>query len=302
MSNQLIPLESVDANELIADPKTLEDLLADIKAHATDFEPDASTPAGRQKIGSQARIVSSSKVVIENALKALTDDIVKRKKLIDKYRKISREFCDELRDEILVPRDEWQAEEEARLEALALKAEIAADEEDAYAMDDLFNRERKVREHEERIEAERLEAEQKEREEREETERKEEEERIRKEAEDKARQDAEDEIQRQTQLAEKAEQDRKDAEERAEREKQEAIEEEQRKAREEADRVERERLRRIEDEEREAQQRAADRENRRKVNRSIVAALVKGGVSERAAKSAVTLIASGKIPSVSIRY
>ena len=69
-----------------------------------------------------------------------------------------------------------------------------------------------------------------------------------------------------------------------------------------ADRLERDRLRLIADNEREAQARAADTENRRKVNNSIVDALVAGGVSRKAAIAVVTLVSSGKVPAMAIRY
>jgi len=298
----LIPIENVNAVEIFHDEKTLQSLLSEIRKTATDFEPDISTVTGRQFIASQARKVAISKGVIDSAGKSLTEDWFKRKKIVDAGRKIARDTLDLLRDEIRQPLTDWETEEKAKAKALALQAEIAADENDAYAMDDLFEREKKVREHEERIEAERLEAERKETEAREESERKSNEERIRKEAEDKARQDSEAEIQLLRDEAERAENERIEASLKAEREHDEALKRERQEAKDEAERKEKHRLWLIEEKEREAQVRAADRENRRKVNKSIVKALVEGGVSHRAAVSAVTLIASGKIQNVSIRY
>jgi len=307
--NELIPIEEVNALEVFQSEKTIMHLVDAIRESATDFDPDVSTPAGRKEIAAQAYKVSKSKTVIDKAGKSLTDEWFKKKKIVDAGRRAARDALDELRDEIRRPLTEWEAEEERKAQELARQAEMLADEEEAYARNDLIDREAAVKAAEEKLEAERLERERKEAEAREEEARKEQEEQIRKEAEEQARKDAEDEIQRQKELAEEAERQciaaeerEKEAEKQAELDKEKAIEEEQRKAREEAERKERERIEREEEVQREAQARAADRENRRKVNRAIVGALVEGGVSTTAAQKAVTLIASGKVPAVSIRY
>lgn len=311
--NQLIPLEKVNALEVFGSEETIQILIDRIREAAVDFDPDVSTPAGRKIIAAQARKVATSKGVIDSAGKALTEDWFKKKKVVDAGRRFARESLDALRDEIRAPLTEWEAEEKRKLEEIALKAEIEADEIEAHERNDFLDREARVlaleakleREENERQEKARLEAEEKARLEREE--------KLRQEAEEIARQDASDEIQREKDAREqaerdriaaeeKAEQDKKDAAEKAEREQREAVERAEQNARDEADRLERERIRREEDEQREAQARAADRENRRTINRAAVEALVQGGVSKTSATKAVTLIASGHIPSISIRY
>lgn len=149
---------------------------------------------------------------------------------------------------------------------------------------------------------------------------KEREEQIAREAEERARREAEAKAQAEREEAARREaQARADAE-RAEREKQEAIErQKQAEARAEAERLaaeqrakeaaeaarraEIERQRR-EKEEAEAEQRRreADREHRAAINRTALQAFIDGGMPEACAKQAVTLIAKGAIPAVTINY
>jgi len=149
---------------------------------------------------------------------------------------------------------------------------------------------------------------------------KEREEQIAREAEERARREAEAKAQAEREEAARREaQARADAE-RAEREKQEAIErQKQAEARAEAERLaaeqrakeaaeaarraEIERQRR-EKEEAEAEQRRreADREHRAAINRTALQAFIEGGMPEDCAKQAVTLIAKGAIPAVTINY
>lgn len=136
--------------------------------------------------------------------------------------------------------------------------------------------------------AERAEVERKAREEREAAERKQ------REAEQKARQEKEAAAAREAGLkrqAEKAEQDRKDAEERAVR-----------AAAEERARIEKKQADDAEAARREAERREADKVHKTKINRAALAALVEGGVPEKAAKQAIQLIAKKAVPHVSIAY
>ena len=224
--------------------------------------PDVTTKKGRDRIGSLARMVGSSKTAIEKPgreyLKRLKEAV---KPAEEELRVFTRE-CDVIRDAILKPRDEWEAEQERikaeeemnawHTEALEmnirfdqeLAAKFEADHEMALLMNKDIDRERadKAAEDErQRIaheeELKRKAAEQ-----------------AKREAEEKAERERAESARRETELklkAEQAERDRvaaeqkaerekKEAAERAEREKQEAIVAEQRKAQEEADRVRRE--------------------------------------------------------------
>ncbi|MFB6449293.1 hypothetical protein ACFDR1_16895, partial [Bradyrhizobium sp. 1AS5L] len=52
----------------------------------------------------------------------------------------------------------------------------------------------------------------------------------------------------------------------------------------------------------ETEKREADTKHRAKVNNAAVAALVKGGIAEEAAKAVITLIAKRQVPAISISY
>ncbi|HAW2802593.1 TPA: hypothetical protein JZF57_004569 [Escherichia coli] len=282
--------------------------------------PDVTTKKGRDRIGSLARMVGSSKTAIEKPgreyLKRLKEAV---KPAEEELRVFTRE-CDAIRDAILKPRDEWEAEQERikaeeamnamHAEALVMNESIdlqraiqfEADHEMALLMNKDFDRDREEqrrlaeqaqREHEERIKREaaeqaRRDAEAKHKAEIEAA--------ARREAEEKAR-------------AELAERQRIEAEQRAAREKQDAIAEEKRKAQEEADRIKREaeakEKARLAEEQRKAEEearRAADKEHRRTVNRRVIADLIHQGIPEEFAQKALLAIAGGKVQDAHIKY
>ncbi len=122
--------------------------------------PDVTTKKGRDRIGSLARMVGSSKTAIEKPgreyLKRLKEAV---KPAEEELRVFTRE-CDAIRDAILKPRDEWEAEQERikaeeemnalHAEALVMNeefdrqraAQIEADHEMALLMNDKFDRDR----------------------------------------------------------------------------------------------------------------------------------------------------------------
>lgn len=80
--------------------------------------PDVTTKKGRDRIGSLARMVGSSKTAIEKPgreyLKRLKEAV---KPAEEELRVFTRE-CDAIRDAILKPRDDWELAEESRKQAL----------------------------------------------------------------------------------------------------------------------------------------------------------------------------------------
>lgn len=122
--------------------------------------PDVTTKKGRDRIGSLARMVGSSKTAIEKPgreyLKRLKEAV---KPAEEELRVFTRE-CDAIRDAILKPRDEWEAEQERikaeeamnamHAEALEMNkdfdrqraAQIEADHEMALLMNKDFDRDR----------------------------------------------------------------------------------------------------------------------------------------------------------------
>ncbi|EPU4947612.1 hypothetical protein [Enterobacter hormaechei] len=283
--------------------------------------PDVTTKKGRDRIGSLARMVGSSKTAIEKPgreyLKRLKEAV---KPAEEELRVFTRE-CDAIRDEILKPRDEWEAEQERikaeeamntlHAEALVMNeefdrqraAQIEADHEMALLMNDKFDRDREEqrrlaeqaqREHEERLKQEaaeqaRRDAEAKHKAEIEAA--------ARREAEEKAR-------------AELAERQRIEAEQRAAREKQEA---EARAEREKAAAVEAERLKakqaeekRLAEEKRIADEQAkreADVKHRKTVGTNIVNALTSHtSLTREQAIEVLTALKDGLIPCAKIHY
>ncbi len=312
-TNQLIPIESVNALELFTKEGQLEDLLNKIGDYVVPIIFDTETAEGRKDCKALAYKIARSKTTIENAGKELVSDWKAKAKVVDLKRKQSRDFLTELQTTIRKPLTEYELEQERLAQAAAQKAEMEACELEAYAENELFDREAKVSETEARIAAEQAERDRIEAERKAEEDWLEVQESIRKEAAEAAKREAAEAIERAAKEKEEAERHAKEqavraeadrivAAERAEREKQAAIEREQKRAKDEADRLEHERLRLVEEKEQETRRRAADKENQRSVNNAIVKALVKGGVTEKIAKAVVILIASGKVPSLSIQY
>lgn len=293
--------------------------------------PDVTTKKGRDRIGSLARAVGSSKTAIEKPgreyLKRLKEAV---KPAEEELRTFTRE-CDAIRDAILKPRDEWEAEQERisaekamnamHEEALAmneefdrqLAAKIEADHELALLMNDAFDRDARAKAeeaerqriaHEEELKRQAAEQAKREAEEKAERERAE---AFRREAELKLK--AEQAERDRIAAEQRAEADKKAAAEKAERDKQAAIAEEQRKAQEAADKVRREaeakEAARLAEEKRIAEEearRAADKEHRRTVNRRVIADLIAQGIPEEFAQKAMLAIAGGKVADAHIKY
>ncbi|HIC8916359.1 TPA: hypothetical protein ACW7ZX_003614 [Enterobacter roggenkampii] len=283
--------------------------------------PDVTTKKGRDRIGSLARMVGSSKTAIEKPgreyLKRLKEAV---KPAEEELRVFTRE-CDAIRDAILKPRDEWEAEQERikaeeamnamHAEALEMNeefdrhraAQIEADHEMALLMNDAFDRDREEkrrqeeqaqRERDERLKQEAADKAKREAEERHKAEL---DAAARREAEEKARADA-------------AERKRKEDADRAEREKQDAIAEEKRKAQEEADRIKREaeskEKARLAEEQRKADEQAkreADVKHRKTVGTNIVNALTSHtSLTREQAIEVLTALKDDLIPCAKIHY
>jgi hypothetical protein len=282
--------------------------------------PDVTTKKGRDRIGSLARAVGSSKKAIENPGRAYLKKLKEAVKPAEAELRRFVDECDDISKSILKPRVEWEVEqerikqeEEAKRAAEELAKTVEAHHEIALLMNEKFDRdvaearaeaERQRIDHEEELK--RHAAEQ-----------------AKGEAEAKAQRERDEAARREAELklkAEQAERDRvaaeqkaaadaKAAAERAEREKQEAIAEANRKAQEEADRVRREaeekEAARLAEERRVADEKArreADIEHRRTINRQSVAELVAAGLSEDCAQKCVAAIAKGEVTAIRITY
>ncbi|MEQ5857273.1 hypothetical protein NFI08_16490 [Halomonas sp. EF61] len=303
--------------------------------------PTLDTAKGRQAYASMAHKIARSKTAIDNIGKELVADLKQLPKTIDAERKRWRDQLDAWRDEARGPLNEWEAAEEARKarhgQAVDLLRWTAAELDDL-GSEELKERlakaeATKIDESWEEYEAEahrtkehvvatlrtalksaqEREAEQAElarlRAEAEAREQKEREERIAREAEERARREAEAAAQAERDAAARREAEAKAAAERREREHKEAIERQRREAEAERQRIEDEHRRREEerlaDERRqqdELARRQADKEHRARINRAALEAMIDGGMPEDCAKTAITLIAKGQIPSITINY
>lgn len=283
--------------------------------------PDVTTKKGRDRIGSLARMVGSSKSAIEKPgreyLKRLKEAV---KPAEEELRVFTRE-CDAIRDAILKPRDEWEAEQERikaeeamnalHVEALAmneefdrqLAARIESDHEMALLMNDAFDREQadKAAEaerqriaHEEEIKRLAAAA-------------------AAREVEQRAQREREEAAHREAVLkaqAEQAERDRIAAEQKAEADKRAAVEAERRKAQEEADRIRREAEQReqarLAEEKRKADEQArreADVRHRKAVGVEVVKALMANtSLTRDQAIEVLTAVKDGRIPHTGISY
>lgn len=111
-------LEIADQNIVVAAFKTpggTTELFERIAQEARSHVPDVTTKKGRDQIGSLAMKVSKSKTFIEKCGKELVADQKAQIKLIDDDRIATVKKFDELRNEILAPRDAWEQAEKDRV-------------------------------------------------------------------------------------------------------------------------------------------------------------------------------------------
>lgn len=111
-------LEIADQNIVVAAFKTpggTTELFERIAQEARSHVPDVTTKKGRDQIGSLAMKVSKSKTFIEKCGKELVADQKAQIKLIDDDRIATVKKFDELRNEILAPRDAWERAEKDRV-------------------------------------------------------------------------------------------------------------------------------------------------------------------------------------------
>lgn len=313
MANELVVIEQATALDLFTAPEKVNQMLEHIKTLAEEerkeLDSDFSVAKNRKAFASLAYKVTQTKTAIDKAGKLVVDDLKELPKKVDAARKLFRDELDSLSDGIRKPLTEWEEQEKAHEEAEALKKQVELYHEEALQMNELFDL-RKAEEERQRIAREeemkrqaaeqaRLEAERKAKQEIEAATRRE---REAKEAAERAERAKQEAIQRAEQAAkeakEKAERDAKEAKEKAEREKQLAIEAERKKAQE----AEQARLAEEERKRQEEAKRQADKEHCRKYNQETLHALVSNGFDENLATEFIKLVASNKIPHMTMNY
>lgn len=331
-------LEIADQNVVVAafrKPGGTTELFERIAQEARSHVPDVTTKKGRDQIGSLAMKVSKSKTFIEKCGKELVAEQKAQIKLIDDDRIATVKKFDELRNEILAPRDAWeQAEkdrvakhEESILSINFYKTAVIADKDSVWLKGVIRNVEEIVidssfEEFEEQakiakyetleflrkalVEREKYEAEQAELERLRQAEilrqQQEREAQIAREAAEKATREAEEKARFE---AERVQREKREAEQREARLKAEKEAAELRAvqaAENERKRIEAEQFAQAEAERKAEEARLADKEHRRWINNEVLMALKEQGFDEAAAKKIIAAIAKNQIPHVSIKY
>ena len=116
--NAKFELEIADQNIVVSafrTPGGTTELFERIAQEARSHVPDVTTKKGRDQIGSLAMKVSKSKTFIEKCGKELVAEQKAQIKLIDDDRIATVKKFDELRNEILAPRDAWEQAEKDRV-------------------------------------------------------------------------------------------------------------------------------------------------------------------------------------------
>lgn len=122
------------------------DILGKLKAELAGYKPDATTDAGRKEIGSKARKVGVAKQDLLRVAAELKKDAQATIKAVNAEERVVETNCDEIRDSILAPLEQYKQIERDR---------VAAHEAELVAMEDLarFDEEPTPAQITERIEA-----------------------------------------------------------------------------------------------------------------------------------------------------
>lgn len=102
---------------VFAKPEDIDPIIKRIRDEVKSHAPDLTTEKGRKEIASLAYKVSRSKTALDDAGKALTEDIKKQASQIDAARKKIRDQLDALRDEVRKPLTDWEAADALRVQA-----------------------------------------------------------------------------------------------------------------------------------------------------------------------------------------
>ena len=332
--SDLIPIEKINALQVFTE-EGIDPFLAKIRIAVSGIVPDVKSAKGRAEIKTLAYQITLRKGAIDRAGAELVKGWKAQAKVVDDSRRKARDFLDKLSTEIRQPLTEYE-EETARMQAEADHKKMIREAHDAALIDhDIWLREKTLAEKEATIQAEEEER-QREEDARNKAEKTRlENERIRKEAEEKAKKAGAEKLrlaglraQKATAdkklLLEKTNREKKEAAEKAEKDAEEAEEEAQRLIAEAVERaekgtreaVEAERLRltkeqeertRIADEQAEGIRKAeevkkASDDYRREINQGALAALLKQGIEEPAARHFITIVFQGKIPGIRMTY
>lgn len=332
--NELVTIDPVNALTVFTTPGHVDPILAKVRAAIDAFKPDTSTASGRKAIASIAYKVAQSKTYLDAEGKKLADQQKEIPKKIDATRKTIRDTLDKWKDEVRQPLTDWEAAEDNRvashkaaiahieacgngmiggepqpfgvlfseLESVVVGAQFEEFEAEAHrAKEAALAKLRTARADHEKREAEaaelaRLRAEATAREQADR------EARIAQEAAGRARMEAEAKAAAEKKAADDAVRREREAADRRELELKLQAEQAERRAAEAEAKAKRDAEAKAAAEAAEIARREADMEHRATINRAALSALVDAGIDEPTAKRVVEMIATKKVPNVSIRY
>lgn len=291
----------VEAYKVKGGAQSLFDRIAE---QARSIVPDLSTDKGRKAIASMARKVASSKTAFDAHGKELKEQYTAITSKIDADRKLFRDQCDALRDEIRKPLTDWENAEKDRVQAiqdkiaqfdsgrvdigspLSLILSVIAEIE-AIAIDESFA---EYQEHAKLQKYECLEV-------------------LRKVQVDREKYEAEQALIREQQLKEQAEQQARQDEidkaldiERAEQTAKQAEHNKQLAIQAERERIEREVREKEEAERKEQERREADKAHKKQVCDAILAELAKINIDEKTGQDLIKAIYNNQIPNIKITF
>ncbi|MGE4817047.1 hypothetical protein AB8992_08035 [Yersinia enterocolitica] len=125
-----IVIEAKNALAVFTQPDHIESILQQVEKEVNSFVPDVSTKKGRDAIASLGLKVAKTKTYLDGLGKDLVTEYKEVPKKIDASRKTVRDRLDALKEKVLLPKLEFEAEQER----LKLEAERIADEEAYSAM------------------------------------------------------------------------------------------------------------------------------------------------------------------------
>lgn len=305
-----------------------------IAQEARSFVPDVTTKKGRDAIGSLAMKISKSKTLIEKYGRELVAEQKAQIKLIDDDRISVVKKFDELRNEILAPRDAWEQAEKDRvakheqfisnikvMHGLCFDLPSKEIKKTINSLEDLvvdasleeFEREAKIAKFEtleklraalvarEKYEAEQAELERLRVAEQERLQR-EHEERIAREAAEKATREAEEKARFEAERVQREKLEAEQREARLKAEKEAAELRAQHAAKLERERIEAELAAKTEAERQAEDARLANQEHRKKICNEALGGLVALGLTAEKAKEVLNAINKGLVPNVSIKF
>ncbi|PWE56802.1 hypothetical protein DEM27_10595 [Metarhizobium album] len=105
-----------DPGCVLLDEDLYAQFIADLKAGVKAFVPDLSTATSRKKIASEAYAITRKKTAIDEAGKKMNEDRRKEINIVDAKRRAVKADLDEIAADARRPLDQWEAQEEARID------------------------------------------------------------------------------------------------------------------------------------------------------------------------------------------